>query len=175
MARLQAGDERGLEGLYDRHADLLYSVIFRIVKSAATAEEVLQEAWVQAWRSARSYDPARGAVGAWLVTLARSRAIDRLRSEGSRRRVESEAALDPPEPIADASAEAAQRQRSERVLAALGTLEPHHRQVLEMAYYAGMSQTEIAGRMNAPLGTVKSWTRQALSKLGSLVPREELS
>lgn len=175
MARLQSGDERALDGLYDRHADLMYSVIYRILKSAGPAEEVLQEAWLQAWRRAGSYDSARGTVGAWLVTLARSRAIDRLRSEGSRRRVESEASLDPPEPMADAAAEAMQRQRSERVLTALGTLEPHHRQVLELAYYAGLSQTEIAGRLGAPLGTVKSWTRQALSRLGELVPREELS
>jgi RNA polymerase sigma-70 factor, ECF subfamily len=173
MERLRAGDERALEDLYDRHADLLYSLILRIVRGAAEAEEVLQETWLQAWRRAGAYDPSRGTVGAWLVTLARSRAIDRLRSEGSRRRVETESSLEPPAPAADPAAEASQRQRSERVTAALGDLD--HREVLELAYYSGLSQAEIAGRLGAPLGTVKSWTRQALLKLGTLVPREELS
>src|SRR5262249_59180675 len=84
--------ERGAEGdsgafaeLYDQYADLLYSLALRIVGSASDAEEVLQDSWLQAWRTARSYDPSRGAVGAWLVTIARSRALDRLRSMGSRR------------------------------------------------------------------------------------------
>ncbi len=175
MERIRARDERALADLYDRHADLLYSVILRIVRGAAEAEEVLQETWLQVWRTAGSYDASRGAVGAWLVTVARSRAIDRLRSEGSRRRVESESTLDPPAPTADAADEASQRQRSERVTAALGQLETHHRQVLELAYYSGLSQVEIAGRVGAPLGTVKSWTRQALLKLGSLVPPEDFS
>src|SRR5689334_14795179 len=146
MERLRAGDERALEDLYDRHADLLYSLILRIVRGAAEAEEVLQETWIQAWRRAAAYDPSRGSVGAWLVTLARSRAIDRLRSEGSRRRVETESSLEPPAPPADAAVEASQRQRSERVTAALGSLDPHHREVLELAYYSGLSQAEIAGR-----------------------------
>jgi RNA polymerase sigma-70 factor (ECF subfamily) len=170
---MRAGDTRALEELYDRHNGLLYSVTLRIVKSAADAEEVLQEAWLQIWRGAGTYSDARGTVGAWLVTVARSRAIDRIRSEGSRQRAEQTAGLDPHPPTEDASANAAHRQMSERVGRALDKLGPQHRQVLELAYFGGLSQSEIADRLNTPLGTIKSWTRQALVRLSDLVPQEE--
>lgn len=173
VERLRAGDTRALEELYDRHNDLLYSLVMRIVGRAAEAEDVIQETWLQVWRSAGAYDPARGAVGAWLVMTARSRAIDRARSEGSRRRAETAAAAEPPATPEDPSAATAQGQLSERVMAALGTLVPQHRQVLELAYFGGLSQSEVASRLGAPLGTVKSWTRQALLRLSDLVPQEE--
>ncbi len=151
---MRAGDSRALEELYDRHNGLLYSVVLRIVKRSADAEEVLQESWLQIWRGAGTYSEARGTVGAWLVTVARSRAIDRIRSEGSRQRAEEAAGVDPPAPTEDASANAAHRQMSERVGRALDKLGPQHRQVLELAYYGGLSQSEIADRLSAPLGTV---------------------
>ncbi len=173
---MRAGDTRALEELYDRHNGLLYSIVLRIVRSAADAEEVLQEAWLQIWRGAATYSAARGNVGAWLVTVARSRAIDRFRSEGSRQRAEQAAGAEPsPPPTEDASANAAYRQMSERVGRALEKLGPQHRQVVEMAYFGGLTQGEIAERLNAPLGTVKSWTRQALLRLSDLVPQEEWS
>ena len=171
--RMRAGDARALEELYDRHNGLLYSVALRILRSPADAEEVLQESWLQIWRGAGSYSETRGTVGAWLVTVARSRAIDRLRSEGSRQRAEQTAGQDPHPPTEDASANAAHRQMSERVGRALDKLGPQHRQVLELAYYGGLTQSEIADRLNAPLGTIKSWTRQALVRLSDLVPQEE--
>src|SRR2546426_7456293 len=87
--RMAAGDTAALEELYDRYGDLLYSLALRIVGSPSDAEEVLQDTWVQAWRNAGHYDAGRGAVGAWLVTIARSRALDRVRSKGSRRRAET--------------------------------------------------------------------------------------
>ena len=173
VERLRAGDTRALEELYDRYTDLLYSLAMRIVGRAAEAEDVVQETWLQAWRNAGAYDPARGTVGAWLVMTARSRAIDRVRSEGSRQRVEAAATADPPASSDDPSVEAARRQSSGRVLAALEQLPPQHRQVLELAYFAGLSQSEVAERLGAPLGTVKSWTRQALLRLSELVPQEE--
>jgi RNA polymerase sigma-70 factor (ECF subfamily) len=173
VERLRAGDTRALEELYDRHSDLLYSLAMRIVNRAAEAEDVLQETWLQVWRNAGTYVPARGTVGAWLVMIARSRAIDRVRSEGSRQRAETAAGVDPPSSPEDPSAEAARRQLSGRVTAALEQLVPQHRQVLELAYFAGLSQNEVATRLSAPLGTVKSWTRQALLRLSELVPQEE--
>jgi len=173
VEKMRAGDTRALEELYDRHNGLLYSVTLRIVKTAADAEEVLQEAWLQIWKGAGTYREERGTVGAWLVTLARSRAIDRIRSEGSRQRAEQNAGLDPPPPTEDASANAAHRQMSERVGRALDKLGPQHRQVLELAYFGGLTQSEIADRLNTPLGTIKSWTRQALVRLSDLVPQEE--
>jgi len=176
--RVAGGDPAALAELYDRYADLLYSLALRIVGSASDAEEVLQDSWLQAWRSARSYDPARGAVGAWLVTIARTRALDRLRSLGSRRRAEGaatvEAAADPPPPASDPATGYARRALRKDVATAITALAPQQRQVVELAYFEGLSQSEIAARLNAPLGTVKSWTRQALLKLRERVPVEAL-
>ncbi|HEY3216752.1 MAG TPA: sigma-70 family RNA polymerase sigma factor [Candidatus Eisenbacteria bacterium] len=171
--RMNAGDARGLEELYDRHNDLLYSLILRIVGRVAETEEVLQETWLQAWSKAATYDASRGAVGAWLVTLARSRAIDRVRSLGSRRRAATAAAANPPPRSEDASVGAVQNQLQERVATALASLAPPQREVLELAYFQGLSQSEIAARLATPLGTVKSWTRQGLLRLRQLVPEEE--
>ena len=173
MVRLRAGDNRALEELYERHGGLMFSVALRILGRQADAEEVLQEAWLQAWKRAGSYDQTRGTVVAWLVTLARSRAIDRLRSRASRQRVEETVADDPPPPPAeDPSTTAAHRQLHEKVTTALATLAPQQREVLELAYFGGLSQSEIATRLGAPLGTVKSWVRQGLMRLRELVPEE---
>ena len=119
VERLARGDTTALEELYDRHNDLLYSLAMRIVGRAAEAEEVVQEAWVQAWRSASTYDARRGGVGAWLVTLTRSRAIDRVRSESSRQRAEAAAGMEPLPVPQDAAAETAHRELSARVADAL--------------------------------------------------------
>ncbi|HEY2955849.1 MAG TPA: sigma-70 family RNA polymerase sigma factor [Candidatus Eisenbacteria bacterium] len=174
MDRLRAGDPKALEELYDRHTPLLYGMVLRIVGRAPDAEEVLQDAWIKVWRSAETWDPERGSVVAWLLTLARSRAIDRLRSAASRSRAEGasggeETMAAAPEPAASA----AHRELHERVVSALGELGSKQREVLELAYFAGLSQSEIASRVGAPLGTVKSWTRQGLMRLRALVPREE--
>jgi len=175
IERMRAGDSRALAELCDLYGDLLYSLALRIVGRAPDAEEVLQEAWLQVWRSAASYDPRRGAVGAWLVTVTRTRAIDRLRSMGSRQRAEQAAGADPPASRDDASTQAVHRQLSEKVTSALSQLPAAQRQVLELAYFAGLSQSEIANQLSTPLGTVKSWTRQALGRLRELVPVEEWS
>lgn len=176
MSRMAAGDTRALEELYDRHAPMLYGLVLRIVGRVSDAEEVLQDAWLQAWRRAGTWDPARGTVVAWLVTLARSRAIDRIRSVASRQRAESATpAPDPARTADEPAANAAQRQRQERLSAALATLSPRQREVLELGYFGGLSQTEIAERIGAPLGSVKSWTRQGLMRLRELVPQEEMA
>ena len=171
--RMRAGDAGGLEELYDRYGDLLYALVLRIVGRAADAEDVLQEAWIQVWKNAARYDPSRGPVAAWLVTVARSRAIDRLRSLGSRARAETAAGVDPPPAGEDASAGAQQRQIRDRVVTALAALPDQSRQVLELAYFEGLSQSEIAARLGLPLGTVKSWTRQGLLRLREQVPQGE--
>jgi len=174
MERVRAGDTRALEELYDRHSGFMYSAAMRILGRAADAEEALQEAWVQAWNRADSYDPARGAVAAWLLTLVRSRSIDRLRSRASRQRTEQTlAAIPAPAGIDEVPANAIQRELHARVTAALAELGPQQRTVLELAYFGGLSQTEIAAQLSAPLGTVKSWTRQGLLKLRDLLPEEE--
>jgi RNA polymerase sigma-70 factor (ECF subfamily) len=173
LERMVAGDTRALEELYDRHGDLLYSLVRRVLSRAEDAEDVIQEIWLQAWRGARTYDPKRGTVCGWLVSIARSRAIDRLRSEGSRKRATDAAGVDSPDPPESPAESAVDRQRREHVDHAMSQLDPQHREVLQLAYFAGLSQSEISERLGAPLGTVKSWTRQALSRLEKLVPREE--
>lgn len=173
LERMVAGDTRALEDLYDRHGDLLYSLVRRILSRAEDAEDVVQEVWLQAWRGARTYDPKRGTVCGWLVSIARSRAIDRLRSEGSRQRATDAAGAGAPTPEESPAESAVDHDRREHVDRAMAQLEPQHREVLQLAYFAGLSQSEISERLGTPLGTVKSWTRQALSRLEKLVPREE--
>ena len=173
LERLQNGDSKALEELFDRYSPLLYSMVLRIVRSPSDAEDTLQEVWLQVWKRVATFDPGRGSVAAWLVMLARSRAVDRYRSLASRRNAETRVEAAPETTGDDASISSTQRQLSERVTQALGQLAPQQRQVIEIAYFEGLSQTEIAARLNAPLGTVKSWTRQGLMKLRELVPQEE--
>lgn len=174
LERLQSGDSKALEELFDRYAPLLYPMVLRILRSPSDAEDTLQEVWLQVWKRVATFDASRGTVGAWLVMLARSRALDRYRSLTSRRNAETRAEAEPPvAPPDDASISAAHRQLSARVGSALAQLAPQQRQVIEIAYFEGLSQTEIAARLNAPLGTVKSWTRQGLTRLRELVPQEE--
>jgi len=174
--RLRNGDLKALEELYDRHTPMLYGLVMRIVGRAADAEEVLQDIWVHAWRRAETWEPARGTVAAWLLTLARSRAIDRIRSVAARRRAETTAPPpDPPVSRDEPAMSANERQRRDRIAAAMAALTPQQREVLELGYFGGLSQSEIAARLGAPLGTVKSWTRQGLMRLREIVPQEELT
>jgi len=173
LLRLQVGDERALEELYDRYTPLLYPVILRIVRIRGEAEDALQEAWLQVWRRAATYDPRRGTVAAWLLTVARTRALDRYRSAASRKRAEEQIDPEPPSPPADPAAAPVRDQLAKRVRDALSTLDPRQRQVIEIAYFEGLSQSEIADRLKAPLGTVKSWTRQGLMRLREMFPQEE--
>src|SRR5439155_6295043 len=172
LLRVQSGDTRALAELFDRYTPLLFPVCHRILRSPAEAEDALQDAWLQVWKRAASYDARRGSVVAWLFTVARSRALDRWRSLASRRQAETAADQDPPPPPLEPPADAARSEWSERVRAALAQLEPKQRQVLEIAYFQGLSQSEIARRIGAPLGTVKSWTRQGLVRLRELLPQE---
>lgn len=173
LRQVQTGDEQALAEMYDRFSPLLYAVALRILRSAADAEDVLQDVWMQVWKRSATYDSKRGNVAAWLLTVARSRALDKYRSMASRNRAESKV---DPEPIVapeDPFANTATGQVGARVREAIGQLQPQQRQVLEIAYFEGLSQTEIAERLGAPLGTVKSWTRQALMRLRELLPQEE--
>ncbi len=173
LRRMRGGDASALSDLYDRYGSLIYSVALRILRSPADAEDAVQQAWVQVWKSAASYDSRRGPVAAWLLTMARSRALDLYRSLGSRRRAETHVDAAPRETPPDPAADSMMGQLGTRVRAALGELAPQQRQVLEIAYFEGLSQSEIAERLQAPLGTVKSWTRQGLMRLKQLLPEEE--
>jgi RNA polymerase sigma-70 factor (ECF subfamily) len=173
LERIRAGDEAALADLYDRYTPLLYPVALRILRHGPDAEDAVQDAWMQVWKRSATYDPRRGAVVAWLLTVVRTRALDRWRSLAARARAES--AVDP-EPLnapPDPSHDSVVAQLARRVREALAQLGAPQRQVLEIAYFEGLSQSEIAERVGAPLGTVKSWTRQGLQKLKELLPQEE--
>jgi len=173
LKRIQAGQSGALAELYDRYTPLLYPLALRILRSPADAEDALQDAWIQVWKRAANYDSRRGPVAAWLLTMIRTRALNRYRSKASRDRAESRVEVDPLATPDEPTDSAIQSQLGTRVRRALGELTPQQRQVLEIAYFGGLSQTEIADRLQTPLGTVKSWTRQGLTRLRELLPQEE--
>jgi len=176
VQRLQAGDERALAELYDRHGGTAYALATAIVREAADAEEVVADAFAQVWRTAGQFDPGRGSVAAWLATITRTRALDLVRARGRRARALDRAALGNPEGVATplAPVEGADRgaERAEaRVLVAraLATLPEPQRIVLELGYFGGLSQSQIASELGEPLGTVKTRMRTALEKLRAVL------
>lgn len=175
LLRLRSRDASGLETLYDAYGAQLYAVVVRIVRSPVEAEDVVQEAWAQVWKSAASYDAGRGTVAAWIMTVARSRALDRYRAAASRNRAVDRAETAMPAPPAgpDPAAHTEQAQLGRHMRAALDALPGEQREVLELAYWGGLSQSEIATQLGKPLGTVKSWTRQGLLRLRELTPRTQ--
>ena len=162
-----AGDPTGALGLlYDRYAGLVYGLAMRLLGAPAEAEDLTQEIFLTLC-SKCDYDPARGTLNAFLVTLTRSRAIDKIRARTRKTRALEHwgDALAPVAPIASPVDELSLAECSAHVRAALATLPEAQRRVLEMSYYRGLTQTEIADELAAPLGTVKSWTRKGLLKL----------
>ena len=153
-----------LEALYDAYHRQAMGLAFQLLGDVPDAEEVVQDAFVAAWRAAASYDPARGSTRAWLLTMVRSRALDRLRA---RRRTASSPleGLPEPEDAMDVFAEVAADEEGQVAREALVRLPPEQRQVIELAYFAGLSHAEIAARIAVPLGTVKSRIRLALDRL----------
>jgi RNA polymerase sigma-70 factor (ECF subfamily) len=167
---LRARDPAALERLYRQHGGLVHGLALRILQDGAEAEEVTQDVFLYVWQHAERFDPARGSLASWLVTLARSRGIDRLRSRGSRERrreglkreVDADlAAHEPADPLQHALA----AERRTRVRRALALLPPEQRSALEIAYFEGLSHSEIAARLQAPLGTVKTRIRQGMIRL----------
>ena len=156
-----------LADLYDRHALTLLALARRILGAAADAEEVLQEVFLHVWNNAARYDAGRSSVSTWLVLITRSRAIDRLRNRKVVERVHEAAHQE--DPAGHASPEGVEsvfsRERRQRVKSELDRLPPEQKQVLEMAFYEGLSQSEIADRAGLPLGTVKTRTLLAMKKL----------
>jgi RNA polymerase sigma-70 factor, ECF subfamily len=156
-----------LADLYDRHAPTLLALARRILMGASDAEEVLQEVFLHVWNHAAKYDPGRSSVSTWLVLITRSRAIDRLRNRKVVERVHEAAHQE--DRGGHASPEGVEsvffRERRQRVKSELDKLPPEQKQVLEMAFYEGLSQSEIADRAGLPLGTVKTRTLLAMKKL----------
>jgi RNA polymerase sigma-70 factor (ECF subfamily) len=173
VTRMAAGDERALGELYDRHSATAYALAFAMVGVAADAEEIVADAFAQVWRSAATFDADRGSVGAWLTTITRSRALDWLRTRRRRARLLEQAATSDEEGLAlpvAAAGEAPDRrveQTETRTLVgnSLAELPEPQRRVIEMAYFGGLSQSEIATELKEPLGTVKTRMRTGMRKL----------
>jgi RNA polymerase sigma-70 factor (ECF subfamily) len=167
IARIRQGDAAGLSELYDRHATAVYSLALRVLRDRAAAEDAVQEVFTQAWRQARSYDETRGAVGAWLCTLARSRAIDALRARRARPVgvIDDSAAVALPDTGPAPEEQAIFSEHAHRIRQALAVLPEIQRQAIELAFYDGLTHAEIAARLNEPLGTVKTRIRAGLLKL----------
>jgi RNA polymerase sigma-70 factor, ECF subfamily len=168
LGRIAAGDRAAAADLYDRHARPLFSLILRIVGNEPEAEDVLQEVFAQAFRQASRYDARRGVVAAWLLTIARSRAIERLRARRARidTRAGDLATIDEvPDGQPDAVSTLLDEERARLVRQALGALPLLQRLAIELAYYEGLSHAEVAERLEQPLGTIKTRIRSGLLKL----------
>lgn len=170
IALTAQGDQSAFSRLYDQSSPQIYGLVLRILGQPAMAEDVTLEVYTQVWKHAHSYDRQRGTPIAWLITLARTRAIDRLRATRAERASVSldEAAWIPSD---DASPEerSSARQREEIVQTALAQLSAEQRDALLLGYFGGYSQSEIAARLNLPLGTVKTRMRLGLMKLRDLL------
>ena len=170
MQAIARKDELALASLYDRYRAILFGLIMRILNSREEAEDVLQEVFLQVWRRARDFDERRGRPFTWLVTLARSRAIDRLRQLGSRERLAS-AVVGLARAVSDPAEDAFRSEQRARVVGALAQLSEEQRHTLMLAYFEGLTQSEIAARLSSPLGTVKTRMRSGMIKLRGLLSK----
>jgi RNA polymerase sigma-70 factor (ECF subfamily) len=165
--RMARGDHDGLGEIYDRHGRLVYSLALRIVRDQSDAEDIVQEVFSQAWRLAARYDPSRGTVLGWLLTLTRSRSIDRLRGRRSRPEPTGDDGLlnAIPDSAAPPDVQAAWAGQATEIRAAVDGLTMLQRMAIELAFYEGLTHAEIADRLELPLGTVKTRIRQGLLRL----------
>lgn len=167
VERMAEGDETALGGLYDRFAGMLLGLARRVLHSTSDAEEVVQEVFLQVWRQAGRYDRTKSSVSTWLVLITRSRSIDRLRSRKVKDRTIDQVRQEKPKlhTSPEGHGSVLLEQRRERLVRELAELPPEQRQVLELAFFAGMTQSEIASATDIPLGTVKTRTLLAMKKL----------
>ena len=169
MSLVGLGDAAAFAVLYDRHGRAAYSLAHRMMGEKQAAEDLTQEVFIKVWRSAGGYRPGRGSVRTWILSIVHNRSIDQIRSLASRRRtqekVEAEAPRSQP---SEAFAEAWRSAQRDEVREALGTLPSEQLEILELAYFSGHTQVEIARMLDLPLGTVKGRTRLGLKKLGGI-------
>jgi RNA polymerase sigma-70 factor, ECF subfamily len=165
--RLLQRDVSAFEELYDRHSRLVFALVLRILEQATIAEEVVQDVFLQVWRNSGQYDSSRGPFVPWLLTMARNRALDqlRLKSERQRRREDQIDELPPVVAIPDFEGSLDLKRRARRVRELMSALNPQQKRAIELAYFAGLSHSEIANALQEPLGTVKSWIRNGLLRL----------
>ncbi len=167
VQQLLQRDMRAFEQIYDRHSRLVYGLVYRIVQQAGTAEEVVQDVFLQLWRNAARYDASRGPFLPWLLTMARHRALDtlRLKSERQRRREDQTEELPGVCAAPQFEKQLDEKRRAVQVRELMTSLQPQQKRAIELAYFEGLSHTEIAATLKEPLGTVKSWIRNGLMRL----------
>jgi RNA polymerase sigma-70 factor, ECF subfamily len=172
VSRAADEDERAMAELYDRYGQVLYAVAYRIVGQRADAEEVVLDAFAQAWREATRFEAARGSVAGWLTTIARSRALDLVRARSRRERITANAAAERSDSApamggwrVDPSSGVEHAERRTQVQLALESLSPPQRRAIELAFFEGLSQSEIADLLQEPLGTIKTRVRLGMQKL----------
>lgn len=175
LQRIADRDEGALATFYDRWVQSVYAAVVQLLHDADDAEDVLEQTFWQVWERAATFDPARGSVRTWVLTIARSRALDRLRARA--RRPESVplsefVATDQPDPSESVEAQ----ERREQVGRALASIPEEQRRAIELAYFGGLTQSEIAERLRQPIGTVKTRMRLGMQKLRALLlaTREEI-
>ena len=169
LSAIAARDEVALAQLYDRYRAILFGLLMRILNNREEAEDVLQEVFLQVWRKAEDFDENRGRPFTWLVTLARSRGIDRLRTLAARERVAEAGAREPSEEISDAATDAFKSEQRGLVSDALAKLPDEQNRPIMLAYFEGLTQSEIATNLGAPLGTVKTRMRTGMIRLRELL------
>lgn len=175
LVRISRQDQAALSKLYDRYARIIYAFAFKSLENIEESEEVVIDVFAQVWRTAHSYDAVKSRVDTWLFMIARSRILDRLRQlqrSTKKQTASKEAYLQSPNTSPDPIEDVVISERRSVVLAALDQLPSKHRQILELAYYKGLSHQQIAKEMNLPLGTVKSCIRLGLNKLRSTLDKK---
>ena len=175
LAAIVARDEAALAQLYDRYRVILVGRLMRILNNREEAEDVLQELFMQVWRRAADFDENRGKPFTWLVTMARSRGIDRLRTLAARERAAVAGARDESEAVSDAATDAFRSEQRGLVTNALAQLPDEQKRPLMLAYFDGLTQSEIAAQLGAPLGTVKTRMRSGMIKLRELLAGKDES
>jgi RNA polymerase sigma-70 factor, ECF subfamily len=175
MELVDTGDTRAFEVIFDRHSGAGYSLALRMCGRRALAEDIVQEAFLSLWRSGSGYDRARGSVRSWVLSAVHNRAVDALRRTGAKAgRDVSDEGLAERLPARDATdAEVERRDESRRVRGALDELPPDQRQVIELAYFGGLSHSQIAEMLDLPPGTVKGRMRLGLTKMRSALGEAE--
>ncbi len=174
LAAMARGDQAALAGLYDSLSRPLYSLAFRVTNDATESQDIIQDVFLQLWRKASDYNTSRGTVFSWAATLTRNRAIDRVRMRQRRAELLAVAAPDlqpaGPQGNHDSAGSLWVQEKAGAVRTALTQLAPDQQKAIELAYFSGLTQQEIAIRLNEPLGTIKARIRRGLLKLRETLP-----
>jgi RNA polymerase sigma-70 factor (ECF subfamily) len=173
LARIAKRERAAFEQLYTRYANILYATAMKFLKEDADAQDVVQDVFIQIWDKAKLYDPAKGKPLTWALTLTRNRSIDRIRAIQRRTRLrddfEKETVVDESAGLREALSGVDASERSQILRDAVGRLSPEQRKVIELAFFGGLTQSEVADRLGEPLGTVKARARRGLMKLKEIL------